>query len=230
MVIIVPAAGLSTRFPHSKPKYLLRDDTGALMLEKAIDLYLRYRIVVGVLQRHIDDFGALAALQDEFGDQLNYVVIPELTRGPAETVYQILKADAVNGAFLIKDCDSYFDHLILDGNYVCTTRIADHDVLIKLSAKSFVIANDQRIITDIVEKRVVSDKFCVGGYKFESAIEYCAAFEQITERKVQQELFVSHVIQQMLLNGSIFVDNQVVGYHDVGTAHGWKLYNAALAA
>ena len=33
MEIIVPAAGLSTRFPHMKPKYLLRDADGVVMVE-----------------------------------------------------------------------------------------------------------------------------------------------------------------------------------------------------
>ena len=36
MEIIVPAAGLSTRFPNMRPKYTLTDFTGKMMFEKAI--------------------------------------------------------------------------------------------------------------------------------------------------------------------------------------------------
>ena len=228
MVIIVPAAGLSTRFPNSPPKYLLRDKTGALMLERALDLLYRYRIVVGVLQRHIDEFQALDVLKEEFGNRLMYAVIPTVTRGPADTVYQIMQQASLSGPCLVKDCDSYFDHQILSGNYVCTTSVAEHDVLLRLGSKSFVVTNDQQVITDIIEKQVVSDKFCVGGYKFEDTAEYMAAFEKISAYPAQRELFVSHVIQQMLLEGRIFVNNSVVGYHDVGTAHDWRAYNDSL--
>jgi hypothetical protein len=229
MEIIVPAAGLSTRFPNTKPKYLLRDHNGVMMLRKAIEIYLRHRITVGILQKHIDEFDALNELKNEFDDTINIVVIPEVTKGPADTVYQIIKQDKTEGQFLIKDCDSYFDHMILGGNYICITQVAEHEVLINLGAKSFVISNEQGIITDIIEKQVVSDKFCVGGYKFESVKEYCETYEKIVSHNIQKEIFVSHIIQDMLLNDKIFVENQVMKYYDVGTAQDWKVYNESLA-
>ena len=51
------------------------------------------------------------------------------------------------------------------------SKVQDHDQrLKKLSSKSFVNVNDHLgIIQSIIEKKVVSDTFCVGGYKFESA-------------------------------------------------------------
>ena len=102
-------------------------------------------------------------------------------------------------------------------------------MLINLGAKSFVISNEQGIITDIIEKQVVSDKFCVGGYKFESVKEYCETYEKIVSHNIQKEIFVSHIIQDMLLNDKIFVENQVMKYYDVGTAQDWKVYNESLA-
>jgi hypothetical protein len=92
-----------------------------------------------------------------------------------------------------------------------------------------VISNEQGIITDIIEKQVVSDKFCVGGYKFESVKEYCETYEKIVSHNIQKEIFVSHIIQDMLLNDKIFVENQVMKYYDVGTAQDWKVYNESLA-
>ncbi len=228
MVIIVPAAGLSTRFPNNPPKYLLRDGKGVLMLARAIEPLYRYRIVAGLLQQHIDEFQALDVLKEEFGNRLMYAVIPTVTRGPADTVYQIMQQVSLSGACLVKDCDSYFEHQVWSGNYVCTTTVAEHNVLLELGSKSFVVTNDQQVITDIIEKQVVSDKFCVGGYKFESTAEYMAAFEKISAYPAQRELFVSHVIQQMLLEGHIFVNNNVVGYQDVGTLHDWRAYNNVL--
>lgn len=229
MEIIVPAAGLSTRFPHMKPKYLLRDADGVMMIRKALSPYLNNNITIGILEQHVEQYDALNDLVKEFGMDVNFVILPELTRGPADTVYQIIKQSNMHDSFLIKDCDSYFDHPIVEGNYVCTTQVSDHDVLINLGGKSFVICNDQGIITDIVEKQVISDKFCVGGYKFQSSVEYCETFEKIVSHNIQKEIFVSHIIQDMLLNDHIFFENRVMNYYDVGTAQDWKVYNESLA-
>ena len=228
MEIIVPAAGLSTRFPNSKPKYLLEDDSGVMMIMKALLPYLHLNVTIGILEKHVQEYDALNELTNKLPNA-KFVVIPELTKGPADTVYQIIRSAKITGEFLIKDCDSFFKHKIVDGNYVCITQVAEHEVLINLGGKSFVISNEQGIVTDIIEKQVVSDKFCVGGYKFESAEEYCKTFEKIVSHSLQKEVFVSHVIQDMLINGNIFVENHVSEYFDVGTAQDWKVYNESIA-
>jgi hypothetical protein len=109
------------------------------------------------------------------------------------------------------------------GNYVCTSNISDHETLNKLASKSFVKYNDQNVITDIIEKKVVSDSFCVGAYRFESAKDYLTAYDAISNR--DGELFVSHVIQYTLANGGLFTKKDVSNYIDVGTADDWHKYN-----
>jgi 2-C-methyl-D-erythritol 4-phosphate cytidylyltransferase len=48
MEIIIPAAGLSTRFPNMRPKYTLTDYTGKMMIEKSISFksYLISKIMI----------------------------------------------------------------------------------------------------------------------------------------------------------------------------------------
>lgn len=230
MEIIVPAAGLSTRFPNMKPKYLLRDNNGEMMLMKALKPFLKHSIIIGILEKHADEYNAGREIFNEFKDyDVRMLILPEVTRGPADTVYKIVKEayPQKDVDFLIKDCDSYFEHEVKEGNYVCITKVADHKVLINLAAKSFIVSNEQGIITDIVEKNVVSDKFCVGGYKFASSKLYCQTFEKIN--KQTNEIFVSHVIQDCLLNGHIFSENEVTNYYDVGTLEDWKKYNESIS-
>ena len=126
--------------------------------------------------------------------------------------------------FLIKDCDSFFDHDYQEGNYVCVSNIRDHEILKRLASKSFIVSNDQGIITSIIEKQVVSDKFCVGGYKFESADMFMSAFEKLKDAHVK-EIFVSHIIEECLNDGAIFKESSVSNYVDVGTAEEWFEYN-----
>jgi choline kinase len=224
MDIIVPAAGLSTRFPEMKPKYLLYDYKGELMIHNAIRPFLdKHKIHIGILKEHNEKYNAIEVLTHEFGDKVNIVVLEEPTKGPADTVYQIInKAGLHLSAILIKDCDSFFDHEMSIGNYVCVTNIAKHESIRKLGAKSFVIYNDQGIITDIVEKEVVSDTFCIGGYKFNNAMTFKSAYEKLSTTR---EVFVSDVISYCIGYGQVFTIKETENYVDVGTAAEWFEYN-----
>jgi hypothetical protein len=225
MEIIVPAAGLSTRFPGTRPKYLLFDYKNTLMLKNALRPYIGlHNITIGILQEHEDKYQASEYIRNEVGD-INIVILKKRTSGPADTVYQIIQQAGISddSNILIKDCDNFFDHNYSEGNYICVSNIAEHEILKKLSSKSFVISNNQGIITNIIEKNVVSDTFCVGGYKFESAKLFKDTFQKLS--KNIPEVFVSHVIQDCLMNGIIFTEKKVTDYIDVGTAQDWFEYN-----
>jgi choline kinase len=226
MEIIVPAAGLSTRFPNMKPKYLLYDYKGDMMLMNALRPFREkgFRIHLGILKEHQEKYGVIEQIQHEWPDNIEYLIIDKPTRGPADTVYQILNASGLHTSeIFIKDCDSFFEHDITEGdNYVCVTKISQHEILKKLASKSFTIANNNGIITDIVEKEVVSDTFCVGGYKFSSAMLYRQAFNELN---TDREVFVSDVIGRCINNMQIFTNKYITDYVDVGTAQDWFEYN-----
>ena len=227
MEIILPAAGLSTRFPNMRPKYTLTDYKGQMMFERAIQYYVgKYNVTIGILREHENKYNISKYIQDTYDKLVNIVVLEERTSGPADTVYQILKKANISDdkEFFIKDCDSFFDHIPTEGNYVCVSSIADHEVLKRLASKSFVISNDQGIINNIIEKKVVSDKFCVGGYKFDKVGLYKLTFEKLKSKNVK-EIFVSHIIQDCLHNNHIFTEKQITNYIDVGTAEDWFEYN-----
>jgi hypothetical protein len=227
MEIILPAAGLSTRFPNMRPKYTLTDYKGQMMFERAIQYYVgKYNVTIGILREHENKYNISKYIKDTYDKLVNIVVLEERTSGPADTVYQILKQANISDdkEFFIKDCDSFFDHIPTEGNYVCVSSIADHEVLKRLASKSFVISNDQGIINNIIEKKVVSDKFCVGGYKFDKVGLYKSTFEKLKSKNVK-EIFVSHIIQDCLHNNHIFTEKQITNYIDVGTAEDWFEYN-----
>ena len=228
MEVIVPAAGLSTRFPNMPPKYLLTDSNGDMMLQKAVEPYLNNHVIIGILQEHDEKYNAKERIYKQFSkDSIDLVVLPQVTTGPAATIFEIIERTKIEGNFLIKDCDSYFEHTIAAGNYVCVSKVKQNEILYNLAGKSFVQSNDQGIITEIIEKQVISDKFCVGGYKFADVKQYLDAYRSISS-SVQNEIFVSHVIQYMLMQGEIFFENIVSNYSDVGTIEEWKKYNESL--
>ena len=227
MEIIIPAAGLSTRFPNMRPKYSLTDHTLHMMIERSIgNLVNDHHITIGLLKENEEKYSIVEHLNKVYGDKVSVVILPNRTGGPADTVYQILKTANINTdtEILIKDCDSFFDHEYQDGNYVCVSSIKDHEVIKRVGAKSFIISNNQGIITSIVEKQIVSDKFCVGGYKFESAGLFVTTYEKLVNAHVD-EIFVSHVIEECINNKYVFTENKITNYVDVGTAEDWFEYN-----
>lgn len=230
MEIIVPAAGLSTRFPGEKPKYMLYDYTGKSMLYRAIEPYLgKYKIHVGILAEHESKFSVSDFIRHEFGTEVNLVIIPELTSGPADTVDKIIEIAniALQKPILIKDCDSFFDHDIVDGNYVCVAKVQDKVTINNPANKSYVITNDTGFVQKIVEKEVVSDTYCVGGYKFQAAHYFRTALACTKNYNPNQasELFVSHAIKYMLTVPTPFFTVKVNNYFDVGTMQDWLEYN-----
>jgi hypothetical protein len=227
MEIVIPAAGLSSRFPNMRPKYTLTEYSGVKMIDRAIESFVgQHSITIGVLERHHREFPIDQYLAKKYGDGVRVVVLKELTQGPADTVRKIIELAGLDPAqeLLVKDCDSFFDHEITPGNYICTSGIAEHEVLKRLGSKSFVVANNQGIVTDIIEKQVVSDKFCVGGYKFDSVELFCRAFDAVSNQNVA-EIFVSHVIQKCLEWNEVFTVKAVSDYVDVGTAEDWFEHN-----
>jgi dTDP-glucose pyrophosphorylase len=224
MVVIVPCAGRSSRYPNSAPKYVLSCYDGKMVLENVLEDYIgKYDIYVSILKEHEEKFNITHRLRYKFGDKINIIVIDELTKGAAETVYKTLVAANLppETPFIVRDCDSFFKHEMKDvGNYVYCEHINNGD---NLPAKSYIETNNQNIITNIIEKKIISEFFCVGGYQFESVEKYTLYYK--SSSSTSSELYISEIIGNMINDGEAFVKLQVKKYTDVGTINEFRKYN-----
>ena len=76
MDIIVPCAGRSSRFPGMRPKYLLVDYSGQLMVERSIASIRKYgRIHIIILREHCYEYHAEQILRECFGDTVNIIIL-----------------------------------------------------------------------------------------------------------------------------------------------------------
>ena len=225
----MPCAGLSTRFPNMRPKYLLSDYNNRLMIENAAKNFIgKYNVTIAILKQHNEMFNAENKLREAFGDKVNIVVLDEPTSGPADTVYQtIMKAKyffTSVSPMLIKDCDGFYDTDLVDGNAIYVSKLSKNPDIRNAPAKSYTITNEQGIITSVVEKQIVSNSFCVGGYQFASIGEYVDTFEKLKDNATS-EIFVSNIIDYMISNGAVFNEKEVENFIDVGTADDWFKFN-----
>lgn len=233
MNLILPLAGLSSRFPGMKPKWLLTHPNGNLMITEAIkglDLSLVKNIYLVVLKQHLDGFDVERHISDQFKEfasdkKIVITVLDEPTKNQPETVYQAITRNNIQGSIFIKDCDNYFTTKIEHENSVCVFNLNDMD-LVHARNKSYAVFDHTKIIKNIVEKKVVSSDFCVGGYSFESSDIFIEYFNKLKEKS---DLYISHLIYQMILDGLIFKASQASNYIDWGTLVEWNRYKSQYA-
>ena len=223
MDIIIPCAGLSTRYPNTLPKYVLSCYDGKMVLENIVNKYLEdnHRVHITILKEHDIKFNIIKRLKYIFQDKINITILTEKTKGSAETVYLTLKQNNIKNSFLVRDCDSFFEHEI-DSNHnaVYCSHINNNENLLQ---KSYVEFNQHNIVTNIVEKNIISEYFCVGGYQFFSAEEFIDTYNSLTN--YSKEIYISNIISDMISNSFVFLKEEVQNYIDLNDLEAFDRYN-----
>jgi hypothetical protein len=221
MRIIIPCAGRSSRFPTARPKYLLTMPDGKPMfMHAAAPYYGKYPVTFVLIKEHCALYAADTAIRNAYGSTVDIVILDEFTGGPAETIYLTVK-DWTDTPFMSVDCDCFYDVTIpAVQNFITSIDISNYPTLSNIAAKSFII-EENGIIRNIIEKRVVSGNICVGGYGFESSNKYAASYESIRSTPngaPAGELFISHIVKHLIdINKDIFMNVEVDAYVDCGT-------------
>jgi hypothetical protein len=227
--LIIPAAGLSTRFPNLRPKWLLTHPSGKLMIELIIDEFINsYEIILVTTEKICIEYNVENIFKNLYDNNVKIIKIPYQTSNSCETViYALNNIDNINEfEFLIKDSDSYisFDKNFneLRGNFVVgidTSKITN----VVLNNKSFIKYDKYNFITDIIEKKISSNTISVGLYGIKSNLEYIKSYNQISTLNNCGEIFTSHVIFNMIVNEHIFKYVECEGFKDWGTLDMWNI-------
>lgn len=224
--LIVPCAGESTRYTTSIPKYLLIHPSGNMMVYesiKGLPLDTFDEIILVVLKKHmIDD--TLYKLKTQFIEYENFdiVILEDKTKSASDTVCQCVKIKGITGEIYIKDVDDYFYVKSVDPNQVCTYSLNDAQNITP-GNKSYVRINDDGEILTIIEKNVISAYFSCGLYSFDSASDFVDTFRCI-QGFVDEEIYISHIIYKMILDGKSFSINEVENFIDWGTQKDWESF------
>mgnify|MGYP003440041575 FL=1 len=121
----------------------------------------------------------------------------------------------------MKDSDNYFRDTPDDTN--CVAGYDLHQLeRVNARSKSYVEVNDDGLIINIVEKQIISSRFCVGGYSFQDADQFLEYYDRDAASGL--ELYVSGIIFAMILDGAAFSSRTVSDYVDWGTVKEWQAY------
>ena len=165
------------------------------------------RIYFIFLQEHEDKYKFHMGFADELeecglGGKSEIIFLEEQTSSQSETVYNAIKKNNIDGFIFIKDSDGYYEcNVDCADNQIAFFDLNDMDN-INARTKSYIELDVNGIVTNIVEKQVISSTFSVGGYGFASASKFCETFDSI--KNLDGECYVSNVIFEMILSGSKF--------------------------
>lgn len=226
--LLLPCAGRSSRYPGVRPKWMLTLPDGTLALARAAasvpaDGY--GRIVIAVRADHEAAYGCQALLERVFEGAAEIVVLEEETRGPADTIAQMIRLAHVDGPMAIKDADSFFDPAPLpEGSFVAVSDVRRTPEMANVGAKSFAVTNESGLIVEMVEKSLASNIVCVGLYGLADAALFLEHFDAIACESKASEIFVSQVMNRAIGAGAPVVPQEVRGLIDVGTLEDWRRY------
>ena len=225
-------AGRSSRFPNMRPKWMLTHPmTNRFMVtESILGLNLDFfdNIWFICLQEHEDKYQFMKGLVSELDEvglrsKSNIVLLPEQTDSQSETVYTFLSGQELEGFVFIKDSDGFYRCDVEERNQVAYFDLNDMDD-INARTKSYIELDVNNVITNIVEKKVVSSTFSSGGYGFADAKEFCKTFEKLQD--MDGECYISHIIFEMMLSGSTFYGTKTTDFKDWGTLDAWNKYKS----
>lgn len=224
--LLLPCAGKSSRYPGTRPKWMLTLPEGDLALARAaasLPPGAHDRIVIAVRADHEAQYQAAQLLYRVFGARVEILVLEQDTRGPAETVAEMIRRVHVTGAFAVKDADSFFDPAPLpQGSFVALSDVRLSPHMSNVGAKSFAVINENNLVVEMVEKSLVSNFVSVGLYGFADAGAYLELFDGLMAEAGGQECFVSHVMNRAIVAGMVVSPVMVQGLIDVGTLEDWR--------
>ena len=180
------------------------------------------------LQEHEDKYSFMKGFVAELDDaglraKSNVVLLPEQTDSQSETVYTFLSGYELDGFIFIKDSDGFYRCDVEERNQVAYFDLNDMDD-INARTKSYVDLDVNDVVTNIVEKKVISSTFSSGGYGFADAKQFCKTFEKLQD--MDGECYISHIIFEMMLSGSTFYGTKTTDFKDWGTLDAWNKYKS----
>lgn len=229
MITVIPAAGRSSRYFGKKPKWLRTLPDGKLMIESAVEGLVNNsdRTILITTQDIERDYKVTTLFEQIFGSRIEIIVLENSTSSAVETVVEgLAKAKVKLDEYLIiKDSDNIVGIESIDtsqsfsvGVDISTNNIGN------LGAKSFFKRNEEGVITDFVEKKIISQYISVGTHGFSSVSTFLDYASLLFNNSPQNanEHYISNVIALMLYDGVSIKYVEAAKYLDLGTQREWE--------
>lgn len=235
--IVVPMAGRGSRFAkegYELPKPLI-DVNGKRMIEVVINNLkprCKHRFIFVCQNEHIEKYN-LHQVFESICEDFEVVGIDGITEGAAITVLKAREYFDNANPMMIANSDQWVDVDINEYLTDMDERNLDGSMLTmkaKDSKWSYAKVDHDKMVTEVVEKVVVSDEATVGIYNFRNGSEFCKYADFMVDKNIRSggEFYVAPVYTFMAgANKKIGIYNigeEALGMYGLGIPTDLKLF------
>lgn len=208
MNILIPMAGAGSRFEkagYTFPKPLI-DVRGKPMIQWVVDnLNVEAKYIFIVQKNHFEKYNLKDTLNN-FCPNNEIVQIDGITEGAACTTLLAKKYINTDEQLIIANSDQFVEWNNEEFIYTSTTGDLDGNILTFNSTHpkwSYVKVNKFGYVTEVAEKRPISNIATVGIYFWKKGSDYVKYAEQMIEKniRVNNEFYVCPVFNEAIANG-----------------------------
>jgi len=214
--IVIPMAGLGSRFAkagYQDPKPLI-PIYGVPMIRLVLDNLrpsCEHRFIIICQRQHVQDYDLESKLK-QWCPNVQLVLLDGLTEGAACTVLAAKPFINNDEPLMIANCDQYVD-VSIDDYLLAMSRGQLDGLIMTMTANdpkwSFVALNQECLVTNVVEKQVISNEATVGIYNFSRGQDFVQAAEQMiaANERVNNEFYVAPVYNRLIPAARIGIYN-----------------------
>ena len=208
MKILIPMAGRGSRFSkvgYTFPKPLI-DVRGKPMIQHVVEnLNIKAEYIYVVQKEHYEKYN-LQQLLNLITPGCKIIQTEGITEGAACTTLLAKEYINTDDPLLLVNSDQIFDW---DSNEFMYSMVADEvdGGILTFTAThpkwSFAKLNDKGYVTEVAEKKTISDIATAGAYYWKKGSSYVECAEQMIEKNIRtnNEFYVCPVYNEAILNG-----------------------------
>ena len=238
--IVVPMAGDGLRFHGTEyvgPKPLIEVVHGKPMIQLVVECLtptVEHRFIF-ICRREHDEEYLLDNLFKKITTQYEKVLVDELTQGPACSVLLAKRWIDSDDPMMTACSDDYVDTEIDDFLKCSTENSAEGTIMTYLGYEpwgSYAKINQEGLITEVAEKKIISPHTTVGIYYFAKGKYFVDAAEQMirNNNRSKGEFFVCPVYNEMIAQGHKIKPYQIEAkdMHTMGTPEALRKFQSKL--
>jgi hypothetical protein len=223
--VLMPCGGQYKRFPPGGlPKYLRPlNDMRPIFIHALQAILPIARNIYFSVRKQVEEHWGVSAIIKRYVPQAQIMVLKTETRGPAHTIYEMIKHFNLKEPFLSHDNDCSWNPVNLNWDKTQNaivvawreTAVGDR------GSKSWVVLKkNSDEIGWIEEKKTPTDWYCHGSYQFADPQLFCTVYDELLDQG-HEEIFCSRLIQELLKRDKKFYCIQCTQPDDWGT---WEKY------
>lgn len=237
MKILIPMAGEGSRFAkegYQFPKPLI-DVAGKPMIQRVVEnLNFDAEYIFLVRKEHIEKYdGLLGTLSQITNNKSSVVVVDRLTEGAACTALLAKHYIDNNEDLLIANSDQIIEYEKENFNLLKNFTNVDSMVFCFNAVHpkwSFVKTDINGFVTEVAEKKPISDIATCGIYWYRKGKDYVKYAESMIRKniRVNNEFYIAPVYNELISDNKTLIPFYVHKMHGIGTPEDLKVYLGTL--